>query len=774
MIYQINPTGSFKQWDELPALSISDAVHVLRGHSYDPIDINSLSGVTVAAYGEGAEPIFGSLKTASGWQHNGSNRWSITDASLGAFLNMLVIDGAPRKKGRYPKHKDQYFTIAADTVVDATDPENPIDNYLDHGALDFVATGEVVIRLQSFATNTYTVLSDIGGRITYPDQRGQYPPKAGYGFFLQNQIECLSEDGDWMYNPATKTITIYYTGTPTDHVIQYPTAEQALTVTNSDNLIFSGIQFVGANGDARNISTSHDIAFLTCKAKYAGGMGARLADGFCDDITFTGDRVDHAFAGGLYAMFGCDRIKAKDCKVYDIGMVPGGSRYMDYDGRSNGFCFEGGENNSFENCLAQRIGFNAFVFGGSGTKVTGNLAIEFCHEKADGGGFYNYAGNPGVTLTNPITFSGNIAIHGIGNIFGTKDVIPNCQGIYFDNGGNNIVGSGNLSAFNPVGTYFHLIRNCQFTNNVNYGNKLQLKLSKDNAQVMSGITYTGNWHVTTAIHQEMVSTYGTAEEIAAFGAFSSNRYSNFNTGRPIFSTYDGSEPKPHKYEISPSAHFTLLGETTPNLETYETMPYEVMALLRSIDYRVTAPAWNAFGAASGGGMTSSQGENGLTFGKVGAGKNTGFLRMGAVEAGKWYLAEGNLAGDRDELQVDFESNYTDPGEPEKICKIDTDDFALPIYSAIDRDPEQLYLLMEKNFTGATLRNLNLSEITVSRTTSLAGIQIDEENRTWVIALDGVFPEEPDPEPEPAEEIEREEVWLDSPITKEITLTSAIR
>jgi len=741
MIYQINPTGPYQQWADLPALVPTDVIEVLRGYNYNPIGISNLSGVTIGAYGTGAEPIFGSLKTATGWTHLGSNRWSKTDAALGSFLNVLVIDGVPRNKGRYPANPDEFLTISADTVVDETDPENPTDNYLDHGTLPFTASGEVVIRLQGFITNTYPVVSDTGGRITYPDQGGQYPPKAGYGFALQNQIECLTQDGDWMYNASTKTITIYYSGTPNDHVIQYPTNEQALTITGSDNLIFSGVHFVGANGDTANVSTTHDIAFLTCKAKYAGGMGIRLADGNCDDFTFTDFRVDHAFAEGMYAFFGCDRIHATGCQAFDIGMVEGGSAYMNYDGRSNGFCFEGGTNNLLQNCHAERIGFNGFVYGGNGTQVIDCTAVEFCAKKADGGGFYTY--NPEGVITTRITFRGNIARNGIGRIAGTLDSIPNAQGFYFDNGSNGIDVSDCLAENNPVGTYMHDVWNCTFSGLVNYGNVTQLKMNNNPGMNFSGNTVTGMWNIVTAINQQMVSSYGTAEQIADFGTFSGNRYSNFKTGRPIFSTWDGSEPKPHKYEINPSVWFAMLGETDVTLEDYEEIPYEIVSELESIDYRTTTPAWNEFGAISGGGISASQDATGITFTKVGAPKNSGFLRMGPVEAGKWYLVAGQSAGDRNNLQTDFESNYTAPGNPVKNCKINSDTFALPIYSAIDRAVEQFYLLMEKEFTSAKFVEIALSEITVSRTTSLAAIQVDEENHTWEIALDGVFPEIPE-------------------------------
>lgn len=727
MTYQINPSGPYFQWSDLPALVPTDVVEVLRGHNYDPIGIVNLSGVTVGSYGFGAEPTFGSLKTASGWAHNGSGRWSISDALLGSYLNLLVIDGVPRKKGRFPKNPDEYYTIPSDSE----------DGSLNHGELDFVASGEVVIRLQGFITNTYSVTGDNEGVISFTGHTGQYPPKQGYGFALQNQIDCLTEDGDWMYNAATKTVTIYFAGNPADHLIQYPTTEEALTVSGSDNLIFSGVHFVGSNGDTGKISTSHDVIFLTCKAKFAGGMGIRLTDASCDDFTFTDFRVDHALAGGMYAFFGCDRINAVGCSVYDIGMVEGGSRYMNYDGRSNGFTFEGGSNNLLQNCRAERVGFNGFVYGGNGTQVIDCTAVGFCAEKCDGGGFYTY--NPEGVITDRITFRGNIARNGIGRIAGTLDTIPNAQGFYFDNGSNGIDVSDCLSENNPTGTYLHDVRNCTFSGVVNYGNGTQLRMNNNPGKDFSGNTYTDGWNITTHINQTMVSSLGTSEQIAGFGSFSGNKYSIFKTGRPVFSTWDGSEPNPHKYEINPAVWFAMLGETDVTLEDYDQIPYEVVSQLGSINYKTTVPEWNQFGAVSG--IDSAQDETGITITKESAEKVAAFLRLGPVEAATWYLVEGNTIGDRDNLQVDLEPNYTPPGNPVKNCKIDAAAFALPLYSVEAREVEQFYLLMEKEFTSLTFEDITLSKITVSRTESLAAIQVDEENHSWEIALDGVIPEE---------------------------------
>lgn len=745
MTYQINPSGPYFQWSDLPSLNSGDVVQFLSGYTYEKYDLDGLSGITIGAYGSGAAPIFSTLKTAV-LTDLGSNLYECVDAELGDYLNMLVLDGSPRKKGRFPKVETEYFPIPSDSS----------DGSLNHGSLPFTASGEVVIRLQAFVTNTYSVTSDTAGVISFTGHTGQYPPKEGYGFALQNQIECLTEHGDWMYNSATKTITIYLTSPAT---VQYTVTEENLTITNCDNLIFSGLKWAGSNGDGINISNSNNFAFISCRTQFSGGMGWRLADSNCDDYIFTDCHAEDAFAGGFYAFFGCDRIQAISCTAKNIGMIEGGSRYMNYDGRSNGFCFEGGINNKYQNCLAEDIGFNGFVYGGNGCQVLNNVAKRFGAKKSDCGGFYTY--NPDGTITDPILFQNNLALNGIGNAYGTTDETPNCQGFYFDNGTNGIEASGtNLSAFNPIGTYLHDTRDNEFIGITNYGNRVQLKMNNDSALPMTGNIVTSMWNVTTDINQEFVSTFGTAEEIAAFGTFNGNRYSNFKTGRPTFSTYDGSEPKPYRYAINPSVHYASLGETDYTLEDYDEIPYTIGTELGTVDYKTTQPVFGQFGYISG--ITPTYDENGVVITKAVGPKTTAFLRLGPTESAQWYLINGNCLGDFNDLQVDLELNYDSPASIVQNCKIDSGIFAIPLYSENTRANDQFYLLMEAAFDSLTFEDITFSEITVDRTESTAAIEIDEDTQSFIIALDGDIPTEVG---------EDEIIELSSPFTTLIELSS---
>lgn len=724
--FNITPTGTYKQFSDLPAVPPGSKVLFQRGFSYDKIDLAGLDDVEIGFYGVGSDPVISVMETASAFTDIGGGLWTFA-----ADTNILIIDGITQKKGRFPKDESEYFDITADSIVNGSGE----DFYLDHGVLPFTPSGEVVIRLQAFITNTYDVTGNTASTLEYTPQSGQYPPKAGYGFALQNQVECLTEVGDWMCIAGVVTV---YLGAqnPNEFTFQYPTETNALTVSNSTNINLDGLVFRGGREDVGLVSDSSNITFTSCKASWGAGMGIRVINS-SNFIMFNEVRIDHCYTGGLYSDFLINNVTALNCEVYDVGLVEGGSPLMNGDGRSHGICFELGTNNLIDSCTVKRAGFNGFVYLGSGTRVINSFADGFNLKKNDGGGFYTSIGVGTIVITEQMELHKCIAINGVGNIYGTPADSPNCQGIYSDDNIYGLKVSECLSAFNPTGLYIHNTVNSEFSNITLYGNNRQLNIVQDSGLDLNGLIYSNNWHITTALNQEMAFAFGLPANIANFGVFQNNKYSNFNTARPIFGTWSGVGAQPYRYEIDIPNWTALVGETLVTYENYETLPYTIVQEIGSINYQTTEPVWPDFGLI--GGVDTSRDGNGMEISKAGAAKTVGFLRVNEVTAATWYLIYGEATGDFANAGQDFESNYVSPATYEKSLKITTDTFALPIYSAIDRATEQLVLYLEENFTSMTLLNIAMAEINVERTESLAELVINENLMTFNVYLDGNVP-----------------------------------
>src|SRR5690606_25117309 len=102
-------------------------------------------------------------------------------------------------------------------------------------------------------------------------------------------------------------------------------------------------------------------------------------------------------------------------------------------------------------------------------------AFHFCKAKSDGAGYYSYGGQRMTLLSEPLELIDNIAAWGYGNVTGTLDDEPNCQGFYIDDNANRIhIKGDNISAFNPRGLYIHNAHQCDIREMLLFSNKRQV------------------------------------------------------------------------------------------------------------------------------------------------------------------------------------------------------------------------------------------------------------------------------------------------------------
>lgn len=759
MIYHISPNNDLKQISSvLGLLKPGDEVAIESGYDYKPFTLSGKKGIKFSKFGSKRNPSFGSLFRPANFKNLGGGMWSFTNSNLNSALNLLLIDGVPVAKGRYPYEPDKYLPVVADSAN---------DTYVEtaSGELKFPVTGEAVIRLQSFITNTYKVTGHSGNRVSYQGDKGHYPPKKGYGFFIQNQKECLKKEGDWMYDAATKTVTLFLGDKrPDDLNIQVPANFEAAILTGCEDIHVNGLDFLGANGDAVLIKKSLDLHFRNSGAGLAGAMGIKLDDGNQNNISFEKMKVAHAFAGGIYATYGCNGLKVIGCEVTDIGMIAGGSSFMNNDAKSNGICLENGRGNLIQGCLVERVGFNAYVFRGAGTKIVKNRAFEFCKVKADGAGYYSYGGNSLSLLSEPLEIIDNIAAWGYGNVLGTLDHEPNCQGFYLDDNANRIHLKGyNVSAFNPRGLYAHNTHQCDIREMLLFGNKRQLNLSQDNGWTMRGNIFKTNTLVCDRSDQSFVFANSKPFEVDKFGEFSDNRYLFANGGQALFNL-SGHASDQHSHASNWERWKELVkeeGSIFESIQELEPTSAKVLTSFKGQFVNTDGMAWA---------------NNTLT--KSSTGRKIGYMAIGPVTAGKYYRFSGKISGDVEAISFGLEKTY----EQSKDAKKPTaGDFSIILPCTVTRTNETILFLCEARMKQITITDMKVEEVV---------LPAFEPNVILNIARDGewysnVYPhyadelpieetppieepelEIPQPEPEPIEEPEPEPLLFDLPTPPE--------
>ena len=107
--------------------------------------------------------------------------------------------------------------------------------------------GEIVVRRAFHATVRTKITNHSGSVIKFTADAGS-PFTAGFGYFVQNHLSTLDQDGEWFYDPATKKIKIYYSVTPPS--IEVATLTNLVNMDNTNtsaksNVTFKGISFRG-------------------------------------------------------------------------------------------------------------------------------------------------------------------------------------------------------------------------------------------------------------------------------------------------------------------------------------------------------------------------------------------------------------------------------------------------------------------------------------------------------------------------------------------------
>lgn len=704
MIYHISPHSDFKQIsDVVDLLRAGDEVSIENGYAYKPFALSIRRGIKFSGFGEKKAASFGSLIRPTDFKNLGGGMWSFFIPEVKSPLNVLLIDGIPKAKGRFPEDPDKYLPIVADSSA---------DNYVEtaSGELKFPVTGEVVIRLQSFITNTYKVSGHSGNRISYQGDKGQYLPKKGYGFFVQNQKECLKKEGDWMYDAASKTVMIFLGDKrPDDLGIQVPTDFTSAAFSGCEDIHVKGLDFLGANGDSILIKSSRDIHFAESCAGQAGGMGVKLDGVGLFDISLEKMKVSHAFAGGIYATYGCNAVSVIGCEVSDVGMIPGGSGLMNNDGKSNGICLEEGRRNLIQDCLVERTGYNAYVFRGAGTKLIRNRAFHFCKAKSDGAGYYSYGGQRMTLLSEPLELIDNIAAWGYGNVTGTLDDEPNCQGFYIDDNANRIhIKGDNISAFNPRGLYIHNAHQCDIREMLLFSNKRQVNLAQDANLTIRNNIFRHNTLVCDRPDQTFVFAKSQPFEVSKFGEFADNRYLFVNSHQGLFELSDGSS-EVHSYATSWRKWCELVTEESSVYESIqELVPLSAkpMSGFKGQFVDTDKMLWI---------------DNTLT--KTQPGRKIAYMPLGPVTAGRSYRLSGRISGDVEAVSIALEETYKQIKSPRKATE---GLFSIIMPCTVSRSNESILFLCEPTFSQIKLTNLKVEEITLPEFVPIARLEISRE------------------------------------------------
>lgn len=527
-----NPATPWKSLDKLNSFFLNlrpgDSVLFKCGDTfYGKLVIgqsgNSGSPIVLSSYGSGAKPVITGFTPVTSWKNIGGNIWESTNAVKrnNGMLNMVIINDNFQPIGRWPKvtaSKQGYLNI------DSHSGNTSITSSGLSGVPDYTG-GQIVTRKNHWILDVDNITSLSGTTVNFTNSDPSYNIQNNFGFFFQNHANACTQQGDWYYTLATKKLGMYSNSEPSGVLVA--SIDTLVEVNQHDYITFHNLNIKGSNEINLIIRISHFINIERCDISYAGKRGIVITDEWdypykASNISIFNSTISYSNSIGL------DVASTKNHSIKNnffnkIGIVAGMGQ--NGDGQYMGV-YRIGENSSFTFNTMDSIGYTALYFVGKNINISNNLIQNFCAIKDDGAGIYTYGNNNSGT-----TVSNNIVLNAIGNNNGTVGGTW-AEGIYMDDGSNNVIISGNTVA-NGVerGIYIHNAHEIQILNNTCYNNNRQLYFLHDNispSNPIRNIKLEGNIFVSKNPNQ-LVFGYSTiSDDILSFGTADNNYYA-----RPI-------------------------------------------------------------------------------------------------------------------------------------------------------------------------------------------------------------------------------------------------
>ncbi len=531
-----NPATPWKTISKLNSvfnsLAAGDSILFKRGEIYTGTITPTLSGtlvspIIISSFGIGTKPIINGFETISGWISEGSGIYSKV-ITVQSTPNMVTVNGINTSLGRYPK--TGYLTIdshVTNTTITDSDLNSAITNWT--GA-------EVVIRKWNWVIDRSLITNHSGSTITYTSGSTNNAQN-GYGYFIQNDLRCLTELGDWAYKSG-KLYMYFGVNNPDSFVVKVSTLNKAIDISSKSNITLLNLEIQGNNIAGVYVSASSHIIVDNCDINYSG-TNAITAIGSSTYLTVSNSKITNSNNKAISLAYGCTYSTIKNNTITKTGLFAGMGNNATISGSSStmfsAITLSDAHNGLVENNNITNTGYIGICFYANNVTVNKNYIDTFCIVADDGGGIYT-----GVGTYIGRKISNNIVINGIGAPAGATGTTGDANGIYLDYNASNVEVYNNTVAFcSAAGIYIHNGHENNVHDNLIYGtaNQLQLIQNSVDDQIRNNVIQ-HNSFIINSLSQTLIKESSAVNDILSFGKFSGNYYINiFKDERVSYMTY---------------------------------------------------------------------------------------------------------------------------------------------------------------------------------------------------------------------------------------------
>jgi parallel beta-helix repeat protein len=408
--------------------------------------------VTFSAYGTGAPPVLSAAVPVTGWKSTGLNRWSATCAQCPATPSNLTFNGKPMSLARWPNATSgdgyRYFTGAEGNNV-------IIDNALPAVSSTNWTGAEMVVRSIAWVLDRLPVRSYSAGRFSLA-QDSSYPLEVGYGYFLQNHPAALDTQGEWIWNAASRTITMYSATSPATTVVEVSARDTVIDVNGASDIAVEKLTVVGGRVANVRAAGCSRVAVREVTSAATAGTGIALTD--CATSAVYASQIVDAADKGLQA-FNCANCLMVANTIRNTATLAGMG--LGGDGHYLGAELKGPQLVFAYNQVVG-VGYIGVDLRG-GVTATRNVVRDFNRVKIDGGGIYAYN-------AADLTVTDNYIADAPGSTAGTPWSGVGTQGIYVDDDSERVnVANNTIANVGASGVYLHNTRNVVVSQNTVVG-----------------------------------------------------------------------------------------------------------------------------------------------------------------------------------------------------------------------------------------------------------------------------------------------------------------
>ena len=489
--------------------------------------------IVIGAYGTGPNPVISGFTSIREWNKHDEGIYS-SPVTCESKPNMVTVNGVNTPIGRWPNK--EFLTI------DSHVSNKSITDADLSSSMDWTGS-EVVIRKNAYIWDR-NIITDRSGKTLNYSTGSYYEARDGYGYFIQNDIKTLDQQGEWYYDG--KVFYKYFgKNNPYNSTVNVSTIDQLVYLDNVRHITFENISFEGANVYALQIRNSGFITIMNCTINFTGGTAIYGpwwgASPYCRIINTI---ISNSNGNGINLNGDHNYATITGNSVINTGLIVGmgGSG----DGTYNAISSMGNDGliqfNTIENS-----GYMGINFGGNNTIVKNNFINNFNLVKNDGGGIYTYVGTD-IPHSDQNVIS-NIVLNGSGFGEGVPDKNLNAVGIYIDDRAKNITITGNTVAFcSTAGIYLHnaheivIEDNIAFDNgNGNRNHGCQVLFVHDNYSPddpIRNIEMRKNIFIAKQASRKIMSFSTTKNDISEFGISDHNYYISSEHDTKIFRLWE--------------------------------------------------------------------------------------------------------------------------------------------------------------------------------------------------------------------------------------------